>query len=371
MKTISLPSASAGRDRVVFRPETGPASSFNIQGKIETVTMQEPLIASVAIIGSGVIGRGWINVFSAAGCRTLVFDSDSAQLQRGLAWFNDTLAQDEADGFIDAERAVAMRSRVIGCNRIEDALDGVGYVQESIPEQIAVKREIFGRIDRIAAPSTIIASSSSALDINRITEGLAGASRCILAHPFNPPHVIPAVEVLPGRKTAPEVVRQTLDFLANVGQVPVLMNFFVTGFLGNRIQAAVVREAIHLVESGVASVEAVDAVICHGMGLRWALLGNFGVNNTNADGGIREYYQKYGKAYQEQMLALDAHPPDFDPAMIARIAAGVDRMEHGASVADICRWRDRLVRNIRRLKTVDPHPGSAVTEPTAAKGDRP
>ena len=343
--------------------------------------MQEPLISSVAIIGSGVIGRGWIYVFSAAGCRAQVYDPDSAQLQRGLAWFENALAQDVSDGFIDAAGAAAMRSRVTGWARLEDALEGVGYVQESAPELLAVKREIFGRIDRIAAPSVIVASSSSALDINRIAEGLTGASRCILTHPFNPPHVIPVVEVLPGSQTASQVVQRTMDFLRNVGQVPVLMNFFVTGFLGNRIQSAVVREAIHLVQSGVASVEAVDAVICHGMGLRWALMGNFGVNNTNADGGIREYYRKYGKSYQEQMRALDSRPPEFDPTMIENIAAGVARMENGATVADTCHWRDRLVRKIRRLKSQDPHPGTdgpqgrrgaqAVTDSTPGKGDNP
>jgi len=118
----------------------------------------------------------------------------------------------------------------------------------------------------------------------------------------------------------------------------------------------VVREAIHLVERGVASVEAVDAVISHGLGLRWALFGNFGVNNTNADGGIREYYKKFGSSYKENMNDLDSTTPSFDSEMIDRIAAEVEAMEDETSVAELSRWRDRLIRKICCLKNDDPHP---------------
>jgi 3-hydroxyacyl-CoA dehydrogenase len=137
---------------------------------------------------------------------------------------------------------------------------------------------------------------------------------------------------------------------------PVLMKFYVPGFLANRIQAAVVREAIHLAESGVADVDAIDAVLRDGLGLRWALFGNFGTNNTNADGGIREYYRRYGGSYRAMMEQLDSSPPSFDEAMIERIGRGVDRMEGGAGVADLCRWRDLMVQRIRQLKQRFPHP---------------
>ncbi len=186
-------------------------------------------------------------------------------------------------------------SRPLSCHdRLAEALEGVEYVQESGPEKLASKKAIFGELDRLAPTDAILASSTSALDMSDIAEGLPRAGRTIVAHPVNPPHVIPVVEILPGKRTAIDVVARTRAFLSAVGQSPVLLNFYVPGFLLNRMQAALVREAIHLVECGAADVEAVDAVIRDGLGLRWALLGPFGVANTNADGGIREYFGRYG-----------------------------------------------------------------------------
>jgi 3-hydroxyacyl-CoA dehydrogenase len=120
-----------------------------------------------------------------------------------------------------------------------------------------------------------------------------------------------------------------------------------------------VREAIHLAESGVADVDAIDIVLRDGLGLRWALFGNFGTNNTNADGGIREYYRRYGGSYRAMMQELDPTPPSFDEAMIERIGRGVDAMEGGATVADLCRWRDVMVQRIRALKQQFRHPARA------------
>jgi L-gulonate 3-dehydrogenase len=318
--------------------------------------MNGPMLKRVTLIGTGVIGRGWIQVFSRAGCETRIYDPDARMADSAMKWVEDDLIRDKADGFIDADEIKSRLDLISVHDDLEDALDSAEYIQESGPENIRIKQSIFSQADRISDPSAIIASSSSALDINQIAEGLKGISRCILAHPYNPPHVIPAVEVLPTKKASPGVIKRAMDFLNSVGQVAILMNFHVDGFLGNRIQSAVVREAIHLVERGVASVEAVDAVVCHGLGLRWALFGNFGVNNTNADGGIREYYKKYGEGYKADMNDLDSAPPPFDQEMIERIAKGVDDMEGGASVAELCRWRDRMIRKIRRLKEEDPHP---------------
>ncbi len=318
--------------------------------------MTEPSLKIVAVAGTGVIGRGWIQVFSRAGCKTRVYDPDINMANAALNWVEKDLKLDEADGFIKTDEIKSRLALISVHTDLEEALDGAEYIQENGPEQLEIKQSIFTQIDQISNPSAIIASSASGLDINLIAAGLQGVSRCILAHPFNPPHVIPAVEVLPTVKTSPEVIERATVFLKSVGQMPLLMNFHVDGFLGNRIQAAVVREAIHLVERGVAGVEAVDAVISQGLGLRWALFGNFGVNNTNADGGIREYYKKFGTAYKESMNDLDSTAPSFDPEMIDRIAAGVEAMEDGTSVAELSRWRDRLIRKIRRLKKDDPHP---------------
>jgi 3-hydroxyacyl-CoA dehydrogenase len=165
---------------------------------------------------------------------------------------------------------------------------------------------------------------------------------------------MPVVEVLAGMSTTADVVARTRAFLSAVGQRPVLLNFYVPGFLLNRMQAALVREAIHLVESGAADVDAVDAVIRDGLGLRWALMGPFGVADTNADGGIREYYGRYGSSYAELMGDLGGTPA-FDRELIEKLGRATDAMMK-APRSEILEWRDRLIRRIRDLKEEDPMP---------------
>jgi len=314
------------------------------------------IFQTVAVIGTGVIGRGWIRVFARAGCRTRIYDADPAQAHKALAWVADDLKRDTADDLISADQAQGCLALISLHTDLADALTGVQYVQESGPEQLEIKRSIFAQMDEIAPPGVVLASSTSALDIEDIAGGLAGAGRCFTAHPFNPPHVLPAVEMMPTKTQDPDLFEQAVEFLKSVGQKPVKMNFFIPGYLANRIQAAVVREAIHLVQNGVAGVEAVDTVISEALGLRWAVFGNFGTNNTNADGGVREYYSRFGQSYVSLMKDLDSTPPIFDPSMIEQIGREVDAMEGDAPIGEICRWRDRMVLKIRKLKEKDPHP---------------
>ena len=307
-----------------------------------------------AVVGTGVIGRGWMYVFSRAGCPTHIFDEDPTQTRKALDWYDQTLEEDIKDDFITESDAGKCRSLVSDFTDLGQALSGIEYIQESGPENLEIKHEIFLRIDKVAERDAIIGSSTSAIDINLIAEGVPGISRCITAHPFNPPHIVPIVEVMATKQTDPSVTTRAVDFLKRVGQKPVVMNYFLPGYLINRIQAAVVREAIHLVTRGAASVEDVDTLMSHGLGLRWALFGSFGINHTNADGGVREYYARYGKAYQSIMNELDSTPPSFDPEMNELIGKGVDDMLGDTTLAECCRWRDRLVRRIRRLKEEDP-----------------
>jgi 3-hydroxyacyl-CoA dehydrogenase len=309
----------------------------------------------VAVVGTGVIGRSWIKLFARAGCRTRVYDPNPLQVENALAWQEEDLKLDVADGFIDAKEAAQHREMVTAHQDLGETLDGAGYLQESGPERIDLKKAMFLELDRTAGPETILGSSTSGLDMTEIARGLPGARRCIIAHPVNPPHVIPAVEVLGGKHTDSGVITRTCEFLTSVGQKPVLMNSYVSGFLLNRMQAALVREAIQLVERGVADVEAVDTVICDGLGLRWALMGPFGVANTNADGGIREYFTRYREAYVEAMNDL-ASTPSLDSEMIERLGQGTDAMFNCTSHNKIRRWRDRAVGKICAIKRSDPGP---------------
>jgi 3-hydroxyacyl-CoA dehydrogenase len=309
----------------------------------------KPTIPIVAVVGTGIIGKSWAYLFARAGCRTRIHDPDPAQLEKALAWLDQELETEST------EEANTRRALISTHAKLSDALDGAGYVQECGPEQIEIKKTLYSSLDQVADAATILGSSTSAHDMSVIANDLAGALRCIVAHPVNPPHLIPVVEILPGAKTDPGVVTRTRDFMISVGQTPVLMNFYVPAFLLNRMQAALLREAISLVESGVADVDAVDAVIRDGLGLRWALMGPFGVANTNADGGIREYFTRYGEAYKSCMNELGA-TPSFDPEMIERLGRGTDAMTGNASQTETLRWRNRLIQKIRELKTNDPQP---------------
>lgn len=322
-----------------------------------------PAFRRVAVVGTGVIGRSWGAVFMRAGVESRLFDPDPGQLTHAMDWLQ-ALA-DEWEAKADQATRISL-GRVHRCNSLAEALDGVAYVQESGPEAIATKRALFATLDASAAPDVILASSTSAHDMTDIANGLAGANRCVVAHPVNPPHVIPVVEVLPGRATSPDVVDATLAFLTNVGQRPVRMHRYAPGFLINRMQAALVREAISLVESGVADVDAVDTVIRDGLGLRWALFGPFGVANTNADGGIREYLQRYGSAFQAIMNDLGP-TPSFEAEMIERVARQTDAAEGGAPVAALIEWRDHSIERIKRMREEHPHPSRPTGE--ALHGD--
>ncbi len=307
---------------------------------------------AVAVVGAGVIGRSWIRVFARAGFVTRVWDPDPAQLRRAVAWAARSAAADVRPGFATREESDAERARIVPCGELADALDGAIYLQESGPEALRSKRSIHRELDRAAPPEVILASSTSAHDMTAIARGLPGADRCIVAHPVNPPHVIPLVEVLPGRRTRPEIAAAAVRLLRRCGMAPVVLDRFAPGFVLNRLQAALLREAVSLVGSGVASPEVVDRVMRDGLGLRWALLGPFGTAHLNADGGVGSYLRKYGDAYRSIWRNLEANP-DLGNRIIDRIAAAAEASYGQESVAALSAWRDRMVMRIRRLKEDD------------------
>lgn len=314
--------------------------------------MKKLSIKTVAVIGTGVIGRSWIQVFARAGCTVRVFDSNPEMIGSAMTWFRQDLKSLRARGAIKKKEAKARWDRVTVADSLAGALKGVGYVQESGPEQLEVKQEMYRELDRHAPAKAILGSSTSAMDMTAIAGDLPGARRCIVAHPVNPPHIVPVVEILAGAATEKKVVTRTVKFMGEVGQTPVVMKKFVAGFILNRMQAALVREAVDLVVSGVADVRAVDDAIRDGLGLRWALMGPFGVANTNADDGLRQYFTKYGSAYHGIWSSLNTNV-QFDNRLLERLGGETDRMMNSTHAAQR-EWRDRLVLGIRELKAATP-----------------
>jgi 3-hydroxyacyl-CoA dehydrogenase len=304
----------------------------------------------VALVGAGVIGRGWIRVFAPHGTEVRVYDPNPAQISQTLDWLAQDLAADVAEGFVTAAERDLILKTTRGESDLSRALADADYVQESAPERLEVKRTLFAELDRLAPAKAILASSTSALDIGEIAKGLAGERRCLMAHPFNPPHLLPVVEMLAAPGTDPAVLERACAILAACGQIPVRMNRYVKGFLGNRIQAAVVREALHLVETGVADPVAVDAVIRDALALRWATIGNFGANHANADRGIAQYFERYGISYKMLMEDLDSAAPHFDPGVLEEIGDAIERREGVSGTAAFIRKRDVMVKELNRLK---------------------
>lgn len=315
----------------------------------------------VAIVGTGVIGRSWLRVFTRAGFPTRVFDPDPEQLAWAVAWARTSALDDVHLGLCAYAEAQAEERRITVCETLGEALDGVTYVQESGPEAIAAKQSIYAALDTAAAPRVVLGSSTSAHDMTAIARDLAGAGRCIVAHPANPPHVIPLVEVLAGADTRPDVTASTVALLRRAGMAPVVLDRYAPGFVLNRLQAAVVREAVSLVGSGVASPEVVDIVVREALGLRWALMGPFGTGHVNADDGVGSYYRMYGDAYRAIWQDLDP-APDFGDDVIDAIDEGTTAMYGEDAVATLSAWRDRMVRRIIQLKAEDPAPKPAPGE---------
>lgn len=240
----------------------------------------------IAIIGGGLIGRAWALVFARAGCEVKLWDPDPTVRARVIDQLLETCQRSGDD-----PSAVA---QVTVCADMATTVDQVEWVQENGPENLDIKREIYAELDRTAALETILASSSSALVASSFAAGLAGRARILVAHPVNPPHVIPVVELCPGPDTAPDVMDRAEELMHAVAQVPVRLSREIDGFVLNRLQAVVLAEAMRLIEQGIVTPQGLDDTIRHGLGRRWVLLGPMATINLNAPGGVKDYLHRYG-----------------------------------------------------------------------------
>jgi L-gulonate 3-dehydrogenase len=292
----------------------------------------------IAIIGAGLIGRAWSMVFARAGRAVSLYDVDRAALLVALATIKGNLADLAANGLIDDRAAVI--ERIVPAESIDEALHGATYVQENGPEDLAVKRTLFHELDAKAAPDVILASSSSALRASLFTEALKGRARCLVAHPVNPPYLVPLVELSPAPWTSRETVARTRALMEAVGQVPVELNKEIPGFLLNRLQGALLGEAFRLVEQGYCSMEDIDRTVKDGLGLRWSFMGPFETIDLNAPGGIADYIKRYGAAYHEMAQSAGA-PETWSAALTARLEEERRTTLPAEKLAERASWRDR------------------------------
>jgi len=298
----------------------------------------------IAVVGAGLIGRAWAIVFARAGHAVALHDADRAALADNLPVIDAALRDLRNAGLLD-EPPSTVRARIRVAGTLDDALDGAVYVQENIRETLEAKRDIFRRMDTVALPETILASSTSTITASEITRDLAGRRRCLVAHPVNPPHLVPLVELAPAPWTSPDVVARARDLLEKAGQVPVTVKKEVQGFILNRLQAALLGEAMRLYEDGHASADDIDKCVRDGLGLRWSFMGPFETIDLNAPGGVTDYAARYGTLMYEMNRTQVARP--WGEALVKKLEAERRRSQPADTLADRQAWRDRRLMALR------------------------
>jgi 3-hydroxyacyl-CoA dehydrogenase len=294
----------------------------------------------VAVVGCGLVGSSWAIVFARAGHTVRLWDAESAQLERAEARIAGRTRDMEEAGLLDAEAASGLLGRIGRAGSVEEAVEGAVHVQESITEDPEAKRALFAELDACAAPATTLASSSSAIPGSRFMEGLKGRGRAMIAHPANPPHLIPLVELVPTPWTTPEALAAAHALLEGAGQAPIHVRKEVPGFVLSRIQIALINESISLVGRGVVSPDDLDKVMHKGLGLRWAFLGPLQVMDLNGPTGFASYIEHLRPTYEQVGDDLRVSERWTEEAVEAIDAAR--RAEVPAEeVSARHRWRDR------------------------------
>ncbi len=303
------------------------------------------LSARIAVVGTGVIGASWAAYFLAKG-----FDVAATDPADGAERRLRTLV----DGFWPALERVglaegASRSRLRFDPDIRRAIEDSAFVQENGPERVDVKRDLLARISAVVPSDSLIATSSSGILISDIQDAAICPERVVLGHPFNPPHLMPLVEVVGGRLTSEDAIKRALAFYRAAGKKPIHIRREVKGHVANRLQAALWREALYLVEQGIASVKDVDTAIAHGPGLRWALHGPFlNMHLSGGVGGIAHVLEHLGPPMEAWWR--DLGHVTLSEELNRTIARGVTKELGGVDLAHLTNQRDKLLLAVLQLK---------------------
>ncbi len=301
----------------------------------------------IAIIGAGLIGRAWAITFARGGRNVALYDSDPRRVEETLRTAADLIRDLESRAMLAGQTTAQVIGRITAAETIESALEGAQHAQENVPEDLEAKRIIFAELDKVAAPDTVLASSSSAILPSRFTESLASRHRCLVAHPINPPYLVPAVELVPASWTEPAILERTRALMSAIGQAPIVMRRELDGFIMNRLQGALLHEAFRLVAQGYATTEDIDAGICKGIGLRWAFMGPFETIDLNAPGGVRDYVARYEGLYRH-IAKSQTEPTPWSGPLSERVEAELSRKTPRARLAERQQWRDRRLMALLR-----------------------
>jgi L-gulonate 3-dehydrogenase len=267
-------------------------------------------LSAVAVIGSGLIGRAWAISFARANNDVRIWSPTPGKAEAAVAYIEALLPDLAKHGLLRESSAESVRHRITVSKDLAHSVTSADYVQESAPEDVNIKRELFAQLDQLAPSHAILASSTSDIPASLFTQELAGRHRCVVVHPLNPPYLMPAVEVVPSRWTAPATVIAATDFMKKIGQSPIVMEREDKGFVTIRLQGALMQEAFRIVEEGLASPQDVDRAIRDGLAMRWAVVGPFETIDLNSPNGVREYVARYQPLYA-RLSQSHAHVVDW------------------------------------------------------------
>ena len=303
-------------------------------------------ISRVAIIGTGVIGASWAAQFLAKGLDVVATDI-APNAEESLRHFVDA-AWPALERLGLAEGA--SRSRLTFVADMAEAVKGADLVQENGPERIDFKQQLYGKLDALLLPDVIIASSSSGLTMSAIQSGCPDhPERCVIAHPFNPPHLVPLVEIVGGAKTSEETIQRAIEFYSGLGKQTVRLHKEVPGHVANRLQAALAREVYYLVGEGVVSVADVDTAVCWGPGLRWGIMGQVLLNHLGGgQGGMEHFLAQFTGPMSAWWKVLGS--PELTPELQQKLIEGVHAEVGARSIDDLAAERDEVLLGLLELR---------------------
>ncbi|MEL6583388.1 MAG: 3-hydroxyacyl-CoA dehydrogenase [Pseudomonadota bacterium] len=299
----------------------------------------------IAIVGCGLIGQAWATVFLRAGAEVRLFDVVEGAAEQAAAQIKDRLQELHRFSLIPDDVLRDAPGRIAVAHTLKEAVADAEYVQENGPENLEIKAALTRDILSFSAPDTPVGSSTSGIPASSYAEHLSGRERCLVAHPINPPHLVPLVEVVPSVWTDPQVTQAVETLLRTVGQVPILLRKEIDGFVVNRLQGALLREAFNLLDAGVASREAIDLAVSRGLGLRWSLMGPFETIHLNAPGGVADYVERFGRMYAE-MFADERGASPWTDVVASGLGADLARHTPAEGIPAAQKQRDEALMTL-------------------------
>jgi 3-hydroxyacyl-CoA dehydrogenase len=324
-----------------------------------TMSYDKP-IRRIAIVGTGVIGASWAAEFLARGFDVVATDPAPNAESNLRKLIDDAWKELTSIGLSNG----ASRDRLSFTTNLKEALSEADLVQENAPERPDFKMKLYAEMDEVVPVDSLLASSSSGITPSVIQSQCKHPERVVIGHPFNPPHIIPLVEVVGGSKTSPDAIQQAISFYASIGKKPIHLKKELPGHVANRFQAALYREMLYLIEQGVLSVEDTDAAVCYGPGLRWGVMGqSLQWHLGGGAGGIKHFMDHLMPPLEGMMKALGT--PNITPELKQKVVDGVTREAAGRPVDQLAQEENQVLIGLLKLRA-ETGLNNASTQPIAA-----